>query len=99
MNLHVAQKLRDVIGALQLFRKQISSVNVEGLSLVREDLEGPGAPRQDKKRRSIVHGQKHEQPVTRTRVSMPSGMGDHPQSEVTVKNAKDTKIQTTEPQQ
>lgn len=62
------EQLRDYLGKLQTISKEITSMDVPGLLLVREDL---GIRRPKKKNEDIVHGQKHQQNQMTNRVTQP----------------------------
>ena len=65
----VLGKLRDISGVLQRLSKEITSTNVPGLSLVREDL-GVRTPKK-RKRKDVAYGQKHKEPIVRNKITLP----------------------------
>jgi hypothetical protein len=74
----IIEKLRDFSCRLAAINKEIASVNVSDLLLVREDLEGP----HKKKRSHVAHGQKQNEPTSSNRITPPAGMGIHSDSPV-----------------
>ncbi len=66
--LKLIEKLRDLYGQIAVLSKDVSSVPVEGIGLVREDLTGGKA-------QPTTHGQKHKQPTNSNKITPPAGMG------------------------
>jgi len=77
LRIELINKLRDFSGRLAILNKEIASIDVPGLMLVRQDLEGP-----KRRKKNIAYGQKHQQPLSSNRVTPPSGMGIHSDSPI-----------------
>lgn len=64
----LVEQLRNYLGKLQAIRKEITTMDVPGLLLTREDL---GIRRPKKKEDNFAHGQKHRPYKVTTRVTKP----------------------------
>jgi hypothetical protein len=76
----ILSELCKMSSRLQQINKEISSVDVPGAFLVREDL-GIRLPK-GKKHKDVAYGQKHQQPINSNRITPPAGMGVHSDSPV-----------------
>lgn len=65
--LEILHHLRDINGKMQFLGKQIMSMNVPGLALVREDL----GVSQSSKKKKTVHGQVQREPKMHNRITAP----------------------------
>lgn len=66
--LEILHHLRNINGKMQFLGKQIMSMNVPGLELVREDL-GVRSP----KKKKTIHGQVQREPKMHNRITAPDG--------------------------
>ena len=72
----ILSTLRDVAGQIKIIQKEILSMDVPGLQLVRQDL---GIKRTNYKKQKPIHGQMQSQPRINNLITMPGdGQGEYP---------------------